>query len=483
MALPFKLTKKNLLIAGGSLAALFLILGVVYYFTLPKKQVVDQPITLTFWGVFDTKDMIQPLIDAYNKSDTATTKSQIDTFKKKRANVTIEYVQKPIDGYEKALKDAFAAGAGPDIFQIHNTDVVRYQEFITPLPAGKTALINEFFDVVEKDAVLNNQIYGLPLSVDSLALYYNKRLFQKAGITNPPRTWTDFNTAVQKLTQLDAAGKFIQSGAAIGGSTGTINRATDILSLLWLQQGTLVTDLNKNTLVLDQKSQNTAGVEVEKPGLEGLNQYLKYAKPLEPVYTWNESQSYSFDEFAQEKVAMIFSYAYALPTIRGKNPKMQFGIVPAPQIADSRVNVTFANYWLNTPSKQGKNTDAAWDFITFATNAENDKLYSSLANKPVSRRGLVNAELNDADLGSFAQQNLYATSWYQFDATQNELAMNALLKDILSGKATVESAYATALSKITEGVNLGQELQQRVADAAAAAEAKKKAEESNTIKK
>lgn len=464
-----KLTKKTILIIGIVVLVLFLITGTLYFLTRHKKTKGPVPVSLTYWGVFDTKEMVQPIIDAYTKA---------------HPNVTITYTQKPIDGYDQALKDAFAAGNGPDIFQIHNTDVTRYQLFIQPLAPEKVSLINDYFDVVEKDAVQNGQIYGLPYSVDSLALYYNKRMFEKAGITNPPRTWDDFNTAVQKLSKLDASGNFIQSGAAIGGSSATINRAPDILSLIWLQSGTPVVNQSKDTIALELTSNNTAGVAVEHPGLTGLNQYLQYAKPLSPLYTWNENQDYSFDEFAQEKVGMVFSYAYALPTIRSKNPKMQLGIVPAPQITNSNVNTTFANYWLNVPAKEGSDPATAWDFITFATNTENDKLYSSLANKPVSRRDLVNTELNDADLGTFAEQNLYATSWYQFDVNQYDFILNTMLTEALSGKKIVEKAYGDMIIKLQDLVSQGRALKEKIANDIAAAKAEQEKQKAqNTTKK
>jgi multiple sugar transport system substrate-binding protein len=461
-----KLSKKTFIGLGVLLVLLLAASAFLIFTKRGAKPTPLEQIDLTYWGIYDSPDVIQPIIDKYQAE---------------HPNVTIHYEQKEVgkedkvSAYEKELIDAFATGNGPDIFELQNMMIPKYQSLIEPLPESDSPIIDDFFDVVAQDAVIGNRIYALPYSVDSLALYYNKSLFNKKGIANPPRTWDEFNNDIEKFTKLDASGKFIQSGAAIGGSSLRINRATDILALLMLQQGTTITDPTKDALIWDVTATNSAGEQVKNPGITALREYLKYSNATEPMYTWNESQAYSFDLFAQEKVAMVISYAYALPTILGNNPKMQLGIAPLPQIKDGGDKTTYANYWLETVSKESKHSDVSWDFLKFATNKENDKLYSSATNKPVSRRDLVNDELNDANLSTFAGQNLYATSWYQYDGPAVEKILDSMLKVILSGQATTEDAFQAAQTAIQQILNdaadarkLIQEAQQKAEDAAKA---------------
>lgn len=448
-----KLSKKSLLIILGVLVVL---LGGAYVLLLSLKSKKPAPVPhaeLTYWGVYDSPEIIQPIIDKYQTL---------------HPNITIHYEQKEVGkedrvgSYEKDLIDAFAGDNGPDIFELQNMMIPKYQSLIIPYPDAK--IIDEYFDVVSKDALIKNQVYGLPYSVDSLALYYNKRLFKDAGIVDPPRTWEDFDSIVEndKLKSLDSTGKFLQAGAAIGGSNLRINRATDILAALMLQSGTPITDANKDRLIWDEPVTDPEKGTTEHPALKVLNKYLRYSNALDPTYTWNESQAYSFDLFAQEKVAMVISYAFQLPTILGNNPKMQFGIAPLPQPKGANQKITYANYWLQTVSAQSHYPEIAWDFLRFATNQENDKLYSSATNKPVSRKDLIKDEMNDANLSAFALQNLYATSWYQYDGPLVEKILDSMLRSILNGKATSEDAFKTASQQIQSVLTNGGEIRQQI---------------------
>ncbi|HEX2809859.1 MAG TPA: extracellular solute-binding protein, partial [Kineosporiaceae bacterium] len=62
----------------------------------------------------------------------------------------------------------------------------------------KTGLIDAFV----KSGTYNGKMYGFPDLSSARALFYNKDLFTKAGIANPPKTWDEFVTDAKKLTAL-----------------------------------------------------------------------------------------------------------------------------------------------------------------------------------------------------------------------------------------------------------------------------------------
>ncbi|MBU4245531.1 MAG: extracellular solute-binding protein, partial [Nanoarchaeota archaeon] len=140
----------------------------------------------------------------------------------KKAPIEIQYIQKGISGnqqYEKEFNEALIQGNGPDIITLNNTWLPRYKNKIYPLDGGaKTAqeYQRKFVDVVSSDFLEGNKIYAMPLSLDTLALYYNIDILNSAGIFDPPRTWDEFNEAVRKLTVRDEKGNIKRAGAAIG---------------------------------------------------------------------------------------------------------------------------------------------------------------------------------------------------------------------------------------------------------------------------
>jgi len=151
-----------------------------------------------------------------------------------------------------------------------------------------------FADVVYNDAVFDNQIFGLPMSVDTLALYYNRDLFNTAGIPLAPTTWTEIQEAVKRLTYQDTAGALTQSGIALG-TADNVDRATDIVSLLMLQNRAVMTV--GRSVTFQQTPPN--GSREYVPGPDAVRFYTDFANPVKEVFTWNSQQPNSLDAFAQ----------------------------------------------------------------------------------------------------------------------------------------------------------------------------------------
>ena len=162
---------------------------------------------LEFWGVFDKSDIYQ---------------SVIDQFQNIHQGVSINYRQFDPQSYENELINALAAGQGPDIFMIHNSWLPKHYDKISPLPSEKLNIAvygdQLFPKVVKTDFTANDVIYALPLSIDTLALIYNKDIFDQSGIALAPATWLEFQNIVPKLRILDNTGKISRAAAAIGGS-------------------------------------------------------------------------------------------------------------------------------------------------------------------------------------------------------------------------------------------------------------------------
>lgn len=391
-----------------------------------KKQTVEEatkPVTLNYWRVFDGQDDFAEIIQRYNAQ---------------HPYVTINYRKLRYDEYEEALLNAFAEDRGPDIFSIHNTWMRKYESKLEPLPSQTTMIyqvsqgtikkelvaekrvipsINlkelkqNFVDVVYSDVVINNKIYGLPLSVDTLAMYYNQDLLDASGVVEVPQYWNnDFQQTVKKITKLDLKGNILQSGIALG-TARNIERFSDILSVLMIQNGAIMmSDSGQilfNTVPANSQNKNY------NPGQMALRFYNDFADPVKEVYSWNTDFPNSIDAFASGQVAIIFAYSYHLPIIKSKAPKLNFLIAPLPQIEGSISPINFANYWVEVVSKKSKYKNEAWNFIQYMTRAEQAKTYLDKTKKPTALRSLISEQKKDLDLEVFADQVLTARSWYK----------------------------------------------------------------------
>lgn len=437
-----------------------------------EEQAASQRVELDYWSVFDETSSIQPLIDAYRA---------------KHPNVIINYKMYRYDEYEDKLLNALAEDRGPDMYAIHNSWVREYEAKILPLPSELTIayiertggtlgeetkitiqtersltlrqLRDQFVETVYDDAVLpiynektkeyENKIMGLPLSVDTLSLFYNRDLLNAAGIAEPPATWVSFQEQVSKITKIDKEGNIAQSAAAIG-TADNVERYADILSILMMQNGTQMT--NEAGFATFNKTPDIFAGRTEPPGWGAVRFYTDFANPAKEVYTWNDSMPNSLDAFSAGQTAFFFGYSYHLPQIKTKAPKLNFGVARLPQL-EGNPEINYANYWLNTVSKKTENQDYAWDFVQFIAEQANVKTYLETAKKPTALRALQAEQLEDLDLSVFASQILTAKSWYRGkDVSAMEQAFAELIESQVYGTSELKDAINLAASKINQTI-------------------------------
>jgi ABC-type glycerol-3-phosphate transport system substrate-binding protein len=433
-------------------------------------------VKLEYWSVWNDESDIKPLINAYRRL---------------HPNVSINYNKYRFDEYENKLLEAMAEDRGPDVFSIHNTWVKKYQSRLTPSPTSvslpvkymtgtvkkeevvefrTTKMLNandvekQFLDVVAGDVVhyqnigdaktpnFVKKVYGLPLSVDTLVLYYNRDLLNNAGIITPPATWTEFSEQVKKITKIDQeTGEIILSGAAIGAADNVL-RSFDVLSLLMMQNLAPMVD-SKGRAAFDKTPNQYPDIKIP-PALGALDFYVQFASPLYEGYSWNSEMPNSLDSFIKGQTAFFFGYSYNKEEIESKAPKMNFKIAPVPQVGDDQ-KVNYANYWVETVSNKTEQNEYAWDFIKFITDEKNVEAYLDETNKPTALRStkLINKQLADPEMEAFADQLLTAKSWYKgYNATAAEEAFKEMINGVLDGTFISEMAIKNAVSKVNRSI-------------------------------
>ena len=415
------------------------------------RQNRGKPITLVVWNLWDNASSWGEMIGAYTASVAADPSKPL---------IEIIYVQKVFSGnekYEDEFNNALIQGNGPDIITLNNSWLPRYKNKISPLDEGaKTAQAyqRKFVDVVSFDFLEGNKIYAVPLSMDTLALYYNIDILNSVGIFDPPRTWEEFNDAVRKLTERDDKGGIKRAGAAIG-SDKNINRSSDILSLLMLQSGSTIVDNKHERATFMDPTESNNGEDIKRTiGGTALQFYTDFANPVKTVYTWNPLMDYSIDAFYQMNAAMMFNYAYTIPTIRSKAPKLRFAVSPMPQISGATIPVNYANYWAMAVSIDSAHKAEAWDFLMYITNPEIAKKYLAKTSKPTAQRDLVSWQENgnDLNLAVFARQSLTAKSWYQKDNFAVETIFNDAINSVVLNRSTPENASEIAASQLDQAM-------------------------------
>lgn len=381
-------------------------------------------VELTYYKVFDDSDVIEPLISKYETE---------------HPGLTIHYRKfSDFAEYERVILNEMAEGEGPDIFSMQNTWFVSNYKKLAPLPENLGSVNdfrNTFVDVAASDLIRTDkdghlQIYGLPMTVDSLALYYNKDHFEDRipSKGKPSETWEGIKEDVALLNKSDTSfDRFEVSGIAMG-RADNISRAVDILYLLFLQFGVDFYNDNISEAVFAARQ----GGVYSYPALEALQLFLSFADENFKHYSWNEfvaeddTEGREIEAFAKGEVSMIVGYSYTYDLILNylsllKNEgassidKSAIKIAPIPQLYDPSTSkdkrVTYASYFAETVSRNSEHPDIAWDFLVYLTNAENLQYYFEETHNPTSRRDMIEEQKKDPVYGVFASQVGYAESF------------------------------------------------------------------------
>ncbi|MFE9018879.1 ABC transporter substrate-binding protein [Streptomyces sp. NPDC007808] len=156
--------------------------------------------TITFWHGWSAP------------AEVAAVQANVDRFEKAHPNITVKVVGNINDD---KLNQALRAGGsnGPDVVSSFTTSNI-----------GKFCSSGAFLDLkpfIEKSKLdLDKMIpkpmldytrfegtrCALPLLGDAYGLYYNKDAFEKAGVTSPPKTWSEFAKVAEKLTKTKGDG-------------------------------------------------------------------------------------------------------------------------------------------------------------------------------------------------------------------------------------------------------------------------------------
>ncbi|MEK9130135.1 MAG: extracellular solute-binding protein [Patescibacteria group bacterium] len=420
-----------------------------------------KPVEINYWRVSDNETVSQN-----NFSDL------INNYRVLHPNINIIYKELRSKEYEEELLNAWAEDRGPDIFSIRNTWVGKYKNKILPMPKeliipqiittgavkkeskiviqskitpSLKLLKNKFIDIFYKDAIREEQVYGLPLSTDSLVLYYNKDILNNANIPLPPSTWSEFIEMIPSVTIIDKDGNIIQAGTALG-TAKNITNATDILSLLMMQNGTKMVDEN-NRAIFNTSPQNQENII---PGEQALLFYSDFANPIKETYTWNDAMPQALDSFIQGKLAFYFGYSGDLSQIQSQAPKLNFAIAPMLQI-EKNSEINYADYWLETVSKKTRYQNEAWDFILFITQEEQAQSYLEKTKKPTALRLLIKKQMEDYDLSIFAKQVLTAQSWYRGNAGDSiKKIFGDLIDETLRGGTEIKILLNLTAEKINQ---------------------------------
>ena len=416
------------------------------YVDKTQRQVV-------IYNMYDDEDVIGKMLEPYEKAHPYT-----KIVYKKFNNY---------EEYEKLILNELAEGEGPDVFAMPNSWFLKNRKKLVPMPAvqGNVDVVKaNYVDVVVDDMVFADdggieQTWGLPMFVDTLALYYNDDHFEdklpETGV--PAGTWSGLVNNVISLNSYDDDGGFAVSGIALG-TTGNISHPVDVLYSLMLQYGTVFYDelMSKGGF---------ASVSSE----EALKFYLSFADSSQNHYSWDKDLATGADyfdgdvsAFVRGEVSMMFGYSGMYDYLKSQRSIAKskgldvmdlnsIKIAPFPQTNVSRESTqkrdVYANYYSLGVAWTTDDSDTAWDVLTHLTGPDSERIYFEETHKATSRRDLINEQKMHPIYGVFADQVGFAESFPVADVSTYYTVFETLINTATSGRS-VQTALKAANDKV-----------------------------------
>lgn len=407
----------------------------------PAEILPDQErVTLTYYKLYENEENMQPFFNEFSK---------------KYPYVTINY-KKFVDPekYLDTIVNEIAEGGGPDIISVPNTWVLQNLKKLTPAPSdivATDAYRDTLVDIAATDNIFKTQdgteqVYGMPLTVDSLAIYYNDQHFESripergkpsttwSGLVNDALILTDYNSNNTDL--------ITRSGLALGRGNNLL-RITDVFYTLMLQ----------NQISLYDSDFKNAKFASNTKTLDVVNFIKSFADPASPNYTWNdqiispETREKEIKAFVTGQTSMIFGYSHlyqdlldqieiqknlGLETIKPSD--VRISEIPQ-QSLNEDVKIAYASYFTEAVSRNTEHPEEAWLLLTEMIQKQNLESWYKKDFKPSVRRDLIPEQRQNPIFSPFINQIGYARSMPIID----QIKYNEIFKTMFEEALTQEN--------------------------------------------
>jgi multiple sugar transport system substrate-binding protein len=401
---------------------------------LPGAQAQPR-VTVTYWQYFFESKV--KLVDALIKQ-----------FEAQNPGIHVAQETFPYDSYNQKVASAVPAGQGPDVVNLFYGWLPLYVDsgYLQALPEDvfPVASIEREFVPMVKAAKFEGKYWALPTAVRALALFYNKDMFRKAGLTRPPVTWDEFLADAQRLTERDARGNVTVEGFGIAPDGQDHQLIREVLFRQW-GAAPYSSDGRRPTY-------NTA------QGAEALRWYTDLVtKSKVGVIAFFPGGNGYRDAFAAGKAGMIVDGSFAIGVFRS-SAKFDWGVGLLPRRTAGGTPANFGSFWVHglTNKAKGGQRDAAIKWLKFITSPDTQRLWLQQVGEIPAGKALAGDPklAQDPVYGPFIKSLPYAHATFFIDESAQRGVLVDAVNEVILNHKDPKAALDDAAAK--EGKILGE---------------------------
>jgi len=249
------------------------------------------------------------------------------------------------EDFDRELLSALADGTGPDLMLVSQERLVEMRKRIQPISYESFPIrdIRNLYVDGAQIFALSDGLYGYPVAVDPLMMYWNRDILATKGYLEAPKTWEALvNTMFPNLIERDFNRTIRRSVVAMG-EVGNVRNAFGTISALLIQSGSqLVTEDDKGRYAVRLQSPLSGE---EDPLRVAADFYARFGNSSNALYSWNRAFGEDLSQFTKEDLTFYFGYGSEGPTIERINPNLNFDIAEIPQGASATVRRTYGQFY------------------------------------------------------------------------------------------------------------------------------------------
>ncbi|MBM7832095.1 multiple sugar transport system substrate-binding protein [Agromyces cerinus] len=284
-----------------------------------------------------------------------------DEFEAQNPNVDVEITVIPSKDYWTKIQTQMSAGTGPDVFWVNGPNFQLYASNGQLAPLDDTGIeAGDYPDSLVDLYTYDGSLYGAPKDFDTIGVYYNKALFDEAGLEYPAAgwTWADFQNAAQKISD-PAKGVYGTAAAPYGQMTyyNTILQAGgEVIS----EDGT------------------TSGYDTPEAA-EGVQFWADLIANGSSPTLQQLTDTWPGDTFSSGKMGMFLDGSWAAGTYSAAEAIADvIGVAPLP-IGPTGENTSVVHGLANAVSAKSENLDVAKEFAVFLSGEEAAEIQAKTA--------------------------------------------------------------------------------------------------------
>lgn len=358
----------------------------------------------------------------------------IANFEEENPNIKIEIQKTSIDSFNQTVMTRFSAGDVPDLFSFSANDMTDMVPSGYVLDLSESENLENYSEGMLDAFTADGKVYALPIANDFMCVTYNKAAFEQAGITETPKTWSEF---------LEACGKLQEAG---------ITPIASGFAEQWVVNGTSQTVYCAQ--VLANGGPSLAEMVDRSSKFADTEQWREFYTKLQEIYPYMNEDPFGKDQntcysmLANGEAGMILNGTWTVTNATAMNPDAEFGIfaLPVSETAEDNVMPMCPPESAVAVAAESSHKEEAVNFLEYMMSPESASLYAEKGAgipiiKGVDTSNLEGAFKDAADIMNSGEVKVISSK--SFPSANEDAFINDVSGFFLDGCEDVEGALET----------------------------------------